>query len=113
MANVLGGRLAVKKKGMMINSWPQAECTFDRRTRLFTCRYPHAQKPKQLPVRSAVDVANRPGKRQHRFDVVVSGRREAAAALAAQSDEEKRRWLAAIGSMKWGAIIGNDLGYGG
>ena len=45
-----------------------------------------------------VDVPNREGKRQHRFDVVTRDSAEKVE-LAAESDAEKRRWIGLIGEL--------------
>jgi hypothetical protein len=91
---VVIGSLQVKVKGKLFgDSWPDADCKYNPATHEFSST---DSKGKQQRVADCwvVDVLNREGKTQHRFDVV--SQYSTLVALAAAGAAEKQRWLAVI-----------------
>jgi hypothetical protein len=90
-----GGRFGTTlSMGLIGDSWPKAECTYDAETRKFTCTYNSGEQ--QLEDCWLVDVKDRPNKKQHRFDIANDNAREATVELAATSGEVKRKWVATM-----------------
>jgi hypothetical protein len=88
------GSLQVKVEGSMCgSSWSEVDCEFSPATQEFSST---DSKGKQQRVADCwvVDVLNREGKKQHRFDVVSQN--STLVALAAVGGAEKQRWLAAM-----------------
>jgi hypothetical protein len=92
---MMRGSLQVKVKGSMFgDSWVGADSNYNPATREFSST---DSKGKQQRVADCwvVDVLNREGKKQHRFDV-VSYTQGTLVALAAAGGAEKQRWLAVM-----------------
>jgi hypothetical protein len=95
---VLHDRLRYKVKGSVFgDSWPEAICEYSIATREFTCTCGNGKQQRVVEC-ELVDVPNREGKKQFRFDIVSDRGQIQHIALAANTAEVKRRWLAAI---KW------------
>jgi hypothetical protein len=92
------GRLQVKVKGRLLGSWLGADCEYNSATHEFSST---DRKGKQQRVADCwvLDVPNSSGKQKHQFDV-VSNTQSMPVVLAAVEAGEKRRWLAAMGTMQ-------------
>ena len=88
------GILQLKKRGMFGDKWSDAQCNYNPSTHEFSW---DAEKVDNCWV---VDVPNRDGKRQHRFNVEVKHSAKLVAELAAPSDTEKQRWMGAVETKK-------------
>jgi hypothetical protein len=85
----------VKTKGTFgRDKWLKGTCQYDSATREFICT-DSTGKERRLTQCWLVDVANRQGKRQHRFDIDSDGSQQPMA-LAAEGASEKQRWVAAV-----------------
>jgi len=93
----VSGILKMKVKGSLFgDSWPEVECHFTKEDGgTFTYRTLDGSERGERTNCILVDMVNREGKKQHRFDVTGDGGSEAVQ-LAAASDEEKRMWTTAI-----------------
>jgi hypothetical protein len=98
----LTGRLQVKLMGSVFgSSWLDADCLYNPATTEFAYASLAGGKGRQERVGGCwiLDVENRPGKKQHRFDVHSRHRVLGSAAVisvAASTEEEKQRWTAAM-----------------
>jgi hypothetical protein len=91
LAISLCGSLQVKiKAGLYFSdAWLTASCMYNSRTRYFTCTDSKGSTHKATMC-EMTGVPNRPGKKQHRFDIGATSDR---IALAASGGKEKQRWL--------------------
>jgi hypothetical protein len=100
------GSLQVEVKGKLFgSSWSEVDGEYNPATREFSST---DSKGKQQRVADCwvVDVLNREGKKQHRFNV-VSNTQGTLVALAAAGEAEKQRWLAA---MEAGTVAVHTIG---
>eukprot|EP00935_MAST-01C_sp_MAST-1C-sp1_P000544 g544.t1 len=91
------GMLKVKVKGV-VDSWPDTLCSYDMQRRVFSFEGAESGK-RRLKDCCWVDVADRPGRMAHRFDLLEIDKNndsEARIELAASSKEEKRNWTASM-----------------
>jgi hypothetical protein len=87
------GKLLIKRKGMIADSWPEVECKYTMSNSTFDCE---SENLSALKVVSVTKIENRGrGKRENRFDIAVEGRREVVA-LAALSAVEMDEWCNAM-----------------
>jgi hypothetical protein len=91
---VVHGCVEVKMKGTFGDKWIKAACEYNPATHEFSST---DSKGKQQRVADCwvVDVPNRSGKRQHRFDI-DSDENQQPIALAAESAGEKQQWMVAV-----------------
>jgi hypothetical protein len=100
----INGELYVKTKGVVSDSWSAVHCIYNNASKAFSHSNgdkPETEHSQQLQRVCCEDVANRPGKRQHRFNVLElkpNGQVLKQLELAAEFAEEKQRWTAAITS---------------
>jgi hypothetical protein len=88
---VLYGCLRLKIVRIFGSSWSDVECNYDGARRHFSC-IDRKGNQQQLPDCWVVDLEDRPGKKQHRFDIYCS-QRKAPMSFAAGEAEEKQRWV--------------------
>jgi hypothetical protein len=94
-APVVRGRAKVRAKGAVFgSSWRNATCLYNPATREFTCT-DTTGKEQRLTECWLVDVPNRQGKKQHRFDI-DSDRSQQPISLAPEGAGEKQRWVVAV-----------------
>jgi serine/threonine-protein kinase len=90
---ILRGRVEMKVKGAVFgSSWLKGTCDYNAHE--FTCIDSTGKERRAIDC-WLVDVANREGKRQHRFDIDSDGSQQPMA-LAAEGAGEKQRWVAAV-----------------
>jgi hypothetical protein len=92
---IVRGEVEVKTKTIFgRDKWLKAFCSYNPAARKFSCTDSTGKERRAMDC-WLVDVANRQGKRQHRFDI-ESDRSQRPMALAAEGIGEKQRWVAAV-----------------
>jgi hypothetical protein len=92
---IVRGWVEVKTKGIFgRDKWLKAMCEYYPAAHKFSCTDSTGKERRAMDC-WLVDVANRQGKRQHRFDIESDGSQRPMA-LAAEGIGEKQRWLVAV-----------------